>query len=312
MIDAYASQSHYWDHIAPIWQHLLPSERGTLYVSPAVAPYVTIPHTTVRLPPAARHPVIVAGAPDLPKVGKRPVVFVEHGTGQTYSVPHSSYAGGPDRQTVRLFLCPNQRVARANRDAYPSTPAVVVGSPRVEWLARRLPEIRERPVVAWHWNCDLVPETRTAFPQYRRILPELAGWIGHGHPRIWGTVETAYKHARLEPVQWWADVIKAGPSVVVADNTSIQWEAVALGIPVVFVNASWYRRDINHGLRFWEYSDCGPHVNHPSELAEVAKTVRDWAGVYDVRRREVAGLLYGQSSGSAWRAADSIRAAGMT
>jgi hypothetical protein len=86
VIDAYASQSHYWDHIAPIWQHLLPSERGTLYVSPAVAPYVTIPHSTVRLPPAARHPVIVAGAPDLPKVGKRPVVFVEHGTGQTYSV----------------------------------------------------------------------------------------------------------------------------------------------------------------------------------------------------------------------------------
>jgi hypothetical protein len=113
-------------------------------------------------------------------------------------------------------------------------------------------------------------------------------------------------------MQWWADVVKAGPSVVVADNPSIQWESLALGIPVVFVNASWYRRDVNHGLRFWEYANCGPHVNHPGELAEVAKTVADWAGVYDVRRREVAGLLYGQSEGSAWRAAEAIRAAGMT
>ena len=312
MIDAYASQSHYLDHLLPIWHRLLPSERGTLYVPQALTPLLTIPHKTVRLPPAARHPVMIAGAPDLPKVGKRPVVFVEHGTGQTYQIPHSSYAGGPDRGTVRLFLCPNERVAAANLEAYPNVPAPVVGSPRVEQLARMLPERRERPVVAWHWNCDLVPETRTAFPQYRKMLPELAGWIGHGHPRIWGTVETAYKHAKLEPVQWWMDVIKAGPSVVVADNTSVQWEAVALGIPVVFVNASWYRRDVEHGLRFWEYSNCGPHVNHPGELAEVAKTVHDWADVYDVRRREVAGLLYGQSSGSAWRAAETIRAAGMT
>jgi hypothetical protein len=312
VIDAYASQSHYWHHIAPIWQALNPHERGTLYVSPAVAPFVTTPHTTVRLPPAARHPVIVAGAPDLPKVGRRPVVFVEHGTGQTYNVPHGSYAGGPGRDSVRLFLCPNDRVANANLEAYPNTPAVVVGSPRVEWLSRRLPDVRSRPVVAWHWNCDLGPETRTAFPQYRRILPELAGWIGHGHPRLWGTLEPAYRHARLEPVQWWADVIKAGPSVVVADNTSIQWEAIALGIPVVFVNASWYRKDVDHGLRFWEYSDCGPHVNHPGEVAEVAKTVPEWADVYDVRRREVAGLLYGQPIGSAWRAADTIRATGMT
>jgi hypothetical protein len=312
VIDAYASQSHYLDHLLPIWHRLLPSERGTLYVPQALTPLLTIPHKTVRLPPAARHPVMIAGAPDLPKVGKRPVVFVEHGTGQTYQIPHSSYAGGPDRGTVRLFLCPNERVAAANLEAYPNVPAPVVGSPRVEQLARMLQERRERPVVAWHWNCDLVPETRTAFPQYRKMLPELAGWIGHGHPRIWGTVETAYKHAKLEPVQWWMDVIKAGPSVVVADNTSVQWEAVALGIPVVFVNASWYRRDVEHGLRFWEYSNCGPHVNHPGELAEVAKTVHDWADVYDVRRREVAGLLYGQSSGSAWRAAETIRAAGMT
>jgi hypothetical protein len=90
------------------------------------------------------------------------------------------------------------------------------------------------------------------------------------------------------------------------------WEAAALGIPVVVVNASWYRRDIDHGLRFWEYSDIGPNVDHPADLAEVAKSFPEWSGVYDVRRREVAGLLYGQLVGSAWRAADNIRAAGMT
>ena len=312
MIDAYATQPHYLHHILPIWQALDPSDRGILYVPAAVAPFVKTAHQVAAHPTPSHRPVIVAGAPDLRPVGKRPVVFVEHGTGQTYLTAHASYAGGPHRERVRLFLCPNERVAAANRATYPDVPAIVVGSPRVEQLQRILPDTLGPVVLAWHWNCDLTPETRTAFPQYRRILPELKGSVGHGHPRLWGTLGRAYKAAGVVPVQWWDDVIRLGPSVVVADNTSVMWEAAALNIPVVVVNASWYRRDVEHGLRFWEYSDVGPNVNTPDDLLAVVNTVADWAGVYDVRRREVAGLLYGQSDRSAWRAADAIRSHGMT
>ena len=66
------------------------------------------------------------------------------------------------------------------------------------------------------------------------------------------------------------------------------------------------------GSRFWEYADIGPHIDHPDELAETANSWRDWSAVYDMRRREVAGLLYGNIPGSAWRAAEAIRSHGMT
>ena len=308
MIDAYASQPHYWHHIAPIWQQLTDDERGTVYLHPSVLS--DTPHTKAAQPPPARRPILIAAAPDLSKTGDRPVVFVEHGAGQTYNTPHPSYAGGPDRDKVRLFLCPNDRVRDANARAYP-VPAEVVGSPRLEWLAG-LEGTGEHLAVTWHWNCDLVPETRSAFPRYRKALPELAGALGHAHPRIWGACQPAYKQAGIYPIQEWADVLREGIGCLVADNTSVMWEAAALNIPVAVVNLNTYRRDVEHGLRFWEYANVGPHINHPSELGEVAKSWREWAGVYDRRRREVAGLLYGNIPGSAWRAAEAIRSHGMT
>ncbi len=237
-------------------------------------------------------------------------MFVEHGAGQTYNVSHPSYAGGPGRDGVRLFLCPNQQVADANSRVY-AAPAVPVGSPRLEWLAG-LRGSGGRICVTWHWNCDLVPETRSAFPRYRKALPELAGAVGHAHPRIWGACQPAYKQAGIYPVQHWSDVVAEGVGVLVADNTSVMWEAAALNIPVAIVNLNTYRRDVHHGLRFWEYADIGPHIDHPDELAETANSWRDWSAVYDMRRREVAGLLYGNIPGSAWRAAEAIRSHGMT
>ena len=205
-IDVYASQPHYWHHIAPIWDELTDGERGTVYLHPSVLS--DTPHVDTHNPPPSRSPILIAAAPDLSKVGDRPVVFVEHGTGQTYNVPHPSYAGGPGRDGVRLFLCPNQQVADANSRAY-AAPAVPVGSPRLEWLAG-LRGSGGRICVTWHWNCDLVPETRSAFPRYRKALPELAGAVGHAHPRIWGACQPAYKQAGIYPIQHWSDVVAEG------------------------------------------------------------------------------------------------------
>ena len=131
MIDAYASQSHYHDHIWPIWEQL--DDVGRFIVHRSLENLRA--HDLVgAAPPPDRTPIIVAGTSDLMKVARRPVVFVEHGAGQTYTTAHPGYAGGPGRGRVGLFLCPNETVADKNKKTYPKASSVVVGSPRVEWL----------------------------------------------------------------------------------------------------------------------------------------------------------------------------------
>jgi hypothetical protein len=98
--------------------------------------------------------------------------------------------------------------------------------------------------------------------------------IGHGHPRR-SELASRYRRAGIEHVASFSEVCRRA-SIYVADNTSTLFEFAATGRPVVVLNARRYRRDVRHGLRFWDAAGVGPNVDRPRDLPDVvARALED-------------------------------------
>jgi hypothetical protein len=207
--------------------------------------------------------------------GYRRIAIVEHGAGQGYiGLNHGSLAGGPGRDPVSLFLEPNEAAAARDRAAYPRVRVEVIGDPVLDTLPAFRAEPGAAPVVAisfhWNWERRGVPELRWAAPHYLSALPELARRfhvIGHGHPRAMD-LEPIYRRLGIEIVKSLEEVCRRA-SVYACDNSSTIFEFASTGRPVVLLNAPWYRREVEHGLRFWAAAGVGRQVDRPEELAEV-------------------------------------------
>jgi len=281
--------------------------------------YATAPHYAHHLEPLGlditdrrvtnQTHVVVASRKDARKmlpVKTAQVCVIEHGAGQRYHMD----AGGPDEEhpNVTLFLCPSQRVADQSAHLWPNAQSVVVGSPRLEHLTevRRAADKFDKVALSFHWNSPVAPESLSAWKHYQTILPLLADYplIGHAHPGIRGKLKPWYLRGGVEWVEDWADVIQQA-AVLIVDNSSIMWEACALGIPVVVLNAPWYRRDREFGLRFWEWADIGPQVEHPKDLTAAVDEVMT-ADRWQDRRAAAARFVYGQVEGSTRRALDAL------
>lgn len=313
-----ASERHYVDHLAPLWHALPPDGRGPFWCSTRQA----YDRATARGVPAERwrpggralkaarrygH-VAVAGWGDTRLLTWRPrLVLCEHGAGQSYTgtaAGHPHYAGGRQRDRVDVFLCPSWPAHRANEAvARPGQRVVMVGPMRLDpWLGRprqaRDPDGPPTVAVSFHWNCNLVPETRWAFPHYADAVETLADdtgmtVVGHAHPRAWPTLRAFYEKVGI-PAWPDFDTVLDSADVYVCDNSSTLYEFAATGRPVVVLNAPWYRRDVRHGLRFWEYADVGVNVSSPAELAEAVR----WADL-DLspnrdRRNDICHALFGR------------------
>jgi hypothetical protein len=332
VIDAFASLPHYHDHLRPIWDALPVERRGTLFVAGKSAKAEPCSATRGRV---ARNggPVLVASASDARAIHGRDYVYVEHGAGQRYdgdpaTAGHPSYSGGRDHDRCVLFLCPNELVAARWRVAYPSTPAVVVGSPRLDrWHTGE----RAGPVagayaatgtgvqwptaaITFHWNGRLIPEMGTAWKHYDRELGALVLWalangvrlLGHGHPRIWPHLRRRWETLGIEHTPDAEEVFEQA-DVLVADNTSLAYEFASLDRPVVVLNAPWYRREVNHGLRFWSEAEVGVQVDEPSELpTRLAYALEDPPAVAQRRREIVDRVLPLRDGRAAERAAAAI------
>lgn len=250
-------------------------------------------HPTTLAPPAGV-PVVVASLGDLRRVARdgRPVALAEHGIGQSYGTGHPSYCGGvsPERSRVGLFLVPNEYAARANRRAYPGARSVVVGCPKLDpWVGGVAPPpLRGRPVVAisFHWDCRVAPETRSAWPHFRSALPALAErfrLLGHGHPRALGRLRPEYERLGIEAVAEFEQVLRRA-HVYVTDNSSTLFEFAATDRPVVVLNAPWYRRRVEHGLRFWSCADVGVQCDEPEALPAAVELALEDAEPQRARR----------------------------
>lgn len=323
-LNLYASLEHYAEHLWPIWQALPERLRGASWSS-ATGKWWGEP--LGGLSDARQHPgpVLVASHGDAVSatVRGRDLVYVEHGAGQTYEgdpagAGAAGLSGSTDRamRHVLLFVCPNAKVATRWRRLY-DVPAVAVGCPKLDrWhQAPRLivPGAPEAVAVTFHWDSSLVPETMTAWPEYDHVLPELAEWcrahdvqlLGHGHPRIWPRIERRWRDLEVEPVRALADVFDRA-SVLIADNTSAMYEFASMGRPVVAVNASCYRRDVEHGLRFWSHVP-GVQVDQPDQLVPALAHQWEDRTRWEQHRQQAVAAAYAHVDGrAAERAADAI------
>lgn len=318
-LHAYASLPHYAEHIDAVWRHLPPATRGTRF-SPVGREWPGWVPAGRGRPPLAE-PVLVAGFADSLVMKPRRVVLLEHGAGQSYvGTDSGSYAGGDGHEHAILFLCPSETVAARWAARYPETRTAVVGCPKLDpWHARLRPRTPSRfPSVAvtFHWDCPIVPETRSAWHHYADALPKLhtalavAGGelLGHAHPRLWGAVERVYRRENIERVRSFADVLDRA-DLLIADNTSALYEFASTGRPVLVLDAPWYRRDVEHGLRFWSHVP-GHSIGRPDDLlAGVRDALDDRPGERALRERAVAHVYAATDGRAGQRAATAIEEA---
>jgi hypothetical protein len=323
-VDFLANEPHFIFHLAPVYNKLHPDIKGRFYVPEELtqhAKFKNVEPTIYKNQETFKKQIrfdksIVAAASwgDLKRIqeSNRTAILFEHGTGQTYSNRHASYAGGRGREKVRLFLCPNELVAQKNRQSYPGARIEVIGCPKMDEFYLKEPKpISNPPVIAvsFHWECNVCPETKSGFPYFAEAVLKLAKKykvLGHSHPRYWNVLGPWYKANGIERI-WNFEEILNRADVYCIDNSSTLFEFASINRPVVVLNPPWYRRDVNHGLRFWEYSNIGVYCNDPGDLIKCVEKVLADPPTIQKRRHEINDILYPVRDGSAaQKAADAI------
>ena len=204
-----------------------------------------------------KRPALVASIGDI-KVGRRlgygPFAFIEHGAGKSYlgggrraTAIDASYAGGPDRDDVGLFLVPGPDPAERWRAAYPGARVEVVGSPRAEALPARGPGPGPVVAVSFHWPApmSLSGYAGTAAGEYFGELERLAARftvIGHAHPKgDWPErMRRQYAQARDRRSCPSSTTCADGPTSTCATTPRTIFEFAATGRPVVLLNSRYW------------------------------------------------------------------------
>lgn len=276
-IDLVAERKHYRDHLLPIWNALPSEAKGTDWgVGPSRGSNV----------------LLVAGYSDVKRHPHHQCVYVEHGAGQSYvGLPaevapfYSPLVRTKQHRNVIAFICPNDEVASRWARSY-DRPTFVVGCPKLDpWHAglRGKPEPRT-VAITFHWEPPAsvwthVPELRSCFDIYWRVISEsIANWrnqgwqvLAHAHPRAHNVIQFWQREMtqQCEFVHESADILDRA-SILIADNTSLSAEFMSLGRGVVWLNHLAYRRDVDHGGRFWKWpSEAGTTINAPTELPQL-------------------------------------------
>ena len=322
-IDFLAREPHFLDHLAPTWRALPKEHRGAFYVQ---KPFIERARSLGIESPKEYELIKEVEGSELPltftaaywdmknsrNLG-RLTVITEHGAGQSYlGVQSGSYLRSTDRAGVVGILVPGQYQASISEHYHPAIPTYAVGVPKLDQLHKdkKLPKKAKGKVAfSTHWDCKVCPETRSSIRHYRRALPLLDkkfDFLGHAHPRFAGVMEAIYLKHGIEYVPDFSEVIERA-EVYICDNSSTIFEWASLDRPVVILNAPWYRRDVEHGLLFWEFRDIGVQVDLPRELpGAIKKAMADPKEIAE-RRREIIAQVYGACDGrAAERAANAL------
>jgi hypothetical protein len=292
-LDVLASREHYWPHLGPVWEALPSHLRGTRGSEVGAA-----------------GAVLVCSARDLTtaaQAGYERVAYLEHGIGQPYG-DVAGYPGGKGRELVSLFLSPNATAAALDRARHPHARVVEVGDPALDDVPQLAAAGEPVVAVSFHWDAYAVPEMRSAYLHHRLALPALVERyhvIGHGHPLTQAKLARTWRRLGVELVPSWAEVCQRA-SLYVCDNSSTLYEFASTDRPVVVLNAPWYRRHVEHGLRFWSAAGVGVQVDEPGQLvAGVEEALEDRLPQQLARERALA-IAYAHRRGAAERAAHAL------
>jgi hypothetical protein len=331
-IDFFAGEKHYFDHLYNIWERIPEKFKGDFYISNNVEKeiqehvnkfninYKFIQDNCVK----TNRYLCVAGLNSF-DLDADNIILVNHGAGQSYRSENGrisrSYAGGEGRQNVRMFIQPNYYAAELDAKNNPSAKQAVVGCTKLDkWhqktLSNKIKKKSKIPVIAisFHFDCHVCPETRSAFGYYESQLPMLANknmakeWeiIGHSHPRALDILKPYYQEHGIEVVENFEEVMERA-DLYIMDHMSTLYEFASTGRPVVVLNAPWYRREVEHGLRYWECADIGINVEHPAELESAIKYALEDPLEQKMKRERALTKVYAYRDGMATqRAADAI------
>ena len=265
--------------------------------------------------------MLVAGYADIQLMrilnSQTKLIHLDHGIG--FAFPHRAYAGFDQRtmagyrKDVSLFLAPNETAAEFIRKGTPHVPCVVVGTPKMDKYVFSQPASgmkMNRVGITFHWaQRDFpVPEASTALPIYKNFIRLLPGdrkrldLVGHAHPRERGKMEAVYRSEGVRVFDPNLENILDNGGVFIADATSSQYEAIAAGLSVVFLNHPKWDEEANYGTRFWKYTDCGLHVWDPKQLLDTVRETMDSPGMFLEERAKARRELYPFIGGSAKRA----------
>lgn len=325
--DFFARRTHFIDHIAPIWKEL--DEKGNFYVPSSLEEYamnsgidnlIVLPrHNSARSPMTVRPPgtgtIVTCAYGDMEQAwhsyALRPLILMEHGVGLTFN--HPGYAGGEGlRRKVSLFLAPNKFIHDKTARTFPDAPQVIIGTPKLDTTICERPKKRSNPIVgiAFHWDGKAVcPEAGNALKHYIDVLPELANKfsiIGHGHPKIIDKLVPLYKSCGITHIETDFDKVMERCDVYINDASSTMYEFACTGKPVIILNAPWFRRNVYHGIRFWDYTDIGINVNISNKLIPAIQDTINHPEQFYVERCNMIKDLYPYMGQSAKRAAQAI------
>lgn len=315
IVDFIATKPHYLDHLAPVWHALRPEERGGWLMSESLWDYAAAWHNIYahdRADFGHGDWALAAGYVDLNGMSTRRCVLMEHGVGQSYGDDRrQNYAGGPNRGHVAVFLSVNEIAHQKNTEANPDAWHFVIGSPRMDAWFNKRPYAAPHTAVSFHFPInDWVPETQTALPHYKSAVAELhyqhGDLIGHEHPRWDGRLLRQWDQIGM-PTCWHFPSLVDRAYLYICDNSSTIYEWAALDRPVVLLNAPQYRRDVEMGIRFWEYADVGVQCNDPDLLASCVDIAIERADDYTDRRAEITAALFPYQGRSADRAVEALR-----
>ena len=233
-------------------------------------------------------------------------------TARVAGVP--GYHGTAHPANVRWYIAPRHDVA----ESWAGRPAFAAGCPALDRLQRRRRVVapvsgydgrKPLAVITFHWNAArLCPEAGTAVsyyaPQMGDIIDHLRaqgfGVVGHWHPRA-PTQRAFWRDLGVDVITD-VDTVLVTCDLMVCDNSSVMYEAAALDVPVIALNCPQYRRNVDHGLRFWSHVP-GWQIDTPADLLALdvgAYYREDWS--IECRQRAV-DYCYALPVGPAGRAA---------